>query len=307
VIERPLPVSVFKALRERPILKVPRRGRTYALGMPPTTALGLFLRARREMVRPEDVNLRTSGRRRVSGLRREELAMLAGISPDYYLRLEQGRDRHPSSEVLDALARALRLDADSAAYLHTLSQLHRLRSDSEETQQAPASLVQLIASWTNAAAVVHGRYIDVLAANALSTALLPVFTPGINLVRAVFLDPDVRRSLGDWEASALRIVARLRALMGPNIEDPRLADLVSDLSARSASFRRLWALHDIKLAARSFTTFNHPTVGSLDLRAETLAIIGTAGQHLVIFHADPGTASERALNRLARTAAGQPD
>lgn len=233
--------------------------------------------------------------------------MLAGISPDYYLRLEQGRDHHPSPQVLDALARALQLDAEAAAYLHTLTQPQKPSGDSEATEQAPASLVQLIASWTNAAALVHGRYLDVLAANALSTALSPVLAPGVNLVRAVFLDPEVRRLVGDWEASALRTVARLRALMGPKIEDARLADLVSDLSARSASFRRLWALHDIKVAARPFVTFNHPVVGSIDLRAETLAIIGAEGQRLIIYHADPGTASERALIRLARMAAGEPD
>ena len=234
--------------------------------------------------------------------------MLAGISPDYYLRLEQGRDHHPSSQVLDALARALQLDAEAAAYLHTLSQPQRPTDDSGETEQAPASLVQLMTSWTNTAALVHGRYIDVLAANALCTALSPVLAPGVNLVRAVFLDPEVRRLVADWEASALRTVARLRALMGRNIEDPRLADLVSDLSARSASFRRIWALHDIKVAARPLVTFNHPVVGPIELRAETLAIIGAEGQRLIIYHADPGTASERALIRLARKmASGEPD
>jgi transcriptional regulator with XRE-family HTH domain len=144
-----------------------------------STALGQYLRARRELVRPEDVNLPKVGRRRVPGLRREELAMLAGISSDYYLRLEQGRDHHPSARVIDALARALQLDEDATALLHSLSQPAAARLRTEEPERAPDSVIQLIASWSNTPAFVQGRHMDVLAANALASAVSPVFSPGV--------------------------------------------------------------------------------------------------------------------------------
>ena len=150
--------------------------------MPSGPALGEYLRAPRELVRPEDVSIRTVGRRRIPGLRREELAMLAGISPDYYLRLEQGRDHHPSAQVLDALARALQLDEHATAHLHALSQPPAGRSRPDAPERAPASVERLIALWTNTPAYVQGRHLDVLAANALASALSPVFAPGVNIV-----------------------------------------------------------------------------------------------------------------------------
>jgi transcriptional regulator with XRE-family HTH domain len=272
--------------------------------MGPSTALGQYLRARRELLRPEDVGLRNFGRRRVPGLRREELAMLAGISSDYYLRLEQGRDHHPSSLVIDALARALQLDEDAAAHLHSLSHPAAARRRPEEPEHAPTSIEQLIASWRNTPAFVQGRHMDILAANALASALSPVFSPGVNLVRATFLDPEIRRFVGDWEAVAQSVVARLRALVGPDVEDPRLAELVGEVSVRSDQFRRLWARHDIQLASIPARTFNHALVGCLELRAESLAITGTEGQLLIVHHADPGSPSERALALLAGMAGG---
>jgi hypothetical protein len=145
---------------------------------------------------------------------------------------------------------------------------------------------------------------DILAANALASALSPVFSPGVNLVRATFLDPEIRRFVGDWEAVAQSVVARLRALVGPDVEDPRLAELVGDVSVRSDQFRRLWARHDIQLASIPARTFNHALVGCLELRAESLAITGTEGQLLIVHHADPGSPSERALALLAGMAGG---
>jgi transcriptional regulator with XRE-family HTH domain len=202
--------------------------------MPSGTALGQYLRARRELVRPEDVNLRTAGRRRVPGLRREELAMLAGISPDYYLRLEQGRDHHPSAHVLNALARALQLDEHATAHLHSLSQPTVARRRTGESERAPESVTRLIASWSNTPAFVQGRHMDVLAANALASAVSPVFSPGVNIVQATFLDPEVRRLVGDdWDTITHNAVARLRALAGSDVDDPRLGELVGELSARS--------------------------------------------------------------------------
>ncbi len=273
--------------------------------MPAGTALGQYLRARRELVRPENVNVRTVGRRRVPGLRREELAMLAGISSDYYLRLEQGRDQHPSAQVLDALARALQLDEESTAHLHALAQPSTVRPRSKKPERVPASIEQLIASWPNTPALVLGRHLDVLTANAIASAVSPVFTPGVNLVRAVFLDPELRNFVRDWEEIAHSVVARLRALVGPDVEDPRLVELVGELSVRSDDFRRLWARHDIQISAPRHHYFNHPLVGPLELKPERLAIIGTKGQVLIVHHAESGSPSERALSLLAAIAAGE--
>ena len=269
-----------------------------------STGLGQYLRARRALVRPEDVGLSTVGRRRVPGLRREELATLAGISSDYYLRLEQGRDQHPSPQVIDAVARALQLDQDATAHLHVLARPDMGLRRAGRPERAPTSIVQLISSWPNHPAYVQGRQLDVLAANALASALSAVFRPGVNLVRAVFLDPELRRLMGDWDDVAHNAVARLRALAGPDIDDPGLDELVGELSACSDRFRRLWARHDIEAKAVPPRIFNHPLVGSLEMQAELLAITGAEGQLLVIYHAVPGSQSERALAELARVAAG---
>jgi transcriptional regulator with XRE-family HTH domain len=264
------------------------------------------LRARRELVRPEDVGLAKFGRRRVPGLRREELATLAGISSDYYLRLEQGRDHNPSAQVIGALARALKLDEHATAHLHALSHPAAAQRPLENPEHAPTSIKQLIACWSNTPAFVQGRYMDILAANALALALSPVYTPGVNLVRATFLDPEVRRLVGDWEAVAHTVVARLRALAGPDVEDPRLVALVDELSVRSDRFRHLWARHDVEPVAIPTRAFNHALVGLIELRADQLAITGTERQLLIVYHAKAGSLSERALRLLADMAAGNP-
>jgi len=269
-----------------------------------STGLGEYLRARRALVRPEDVGLTTVGRRRVPGLRRAELATLAGISSDYYLRLEQGRDQHPSPQVIDAVARALQLDEDATAYLHVLAQPDAAARRAAELEHAPASIEQLIAAWPGTPAFVQNRHMDILAVNALASALSPVFSPGVNLVRATFLDPEARRLLSsDRDGAEARAVARLRALAGPDVRDPRLVELVGELSVRSDRFRRLWARHDVEIAAFPARTFHHPLVGSLELQAEWLAIIGAERQLLIVYHAAPGSPSEQALTRLAGLAA----
>jgi transcriptional regulator with XRE-family HTH domain len=274
--------------------------------MRPITALGQYLRARRALVRPEDVGLGTFGRRRVPGLRREELATLAGISADYYLRLEQGRDRHPSAPILDALASALRLDADAAAHLHALARPAVPRQHDDARARAPAHIERLIASWPDTPALVHDRHLDVLAANPLASALAPLFVPDVNLVRAVFLDAAVRRSFRDWEAIAHSAVGGLRALAGAEVDDARVADLVAELSEQSELFRRLWGRHDIQATPSRTLRIDHPRVGPLEVHPERLAITSTHGQLLIVFHADPGTPSERALAALARLVAGPP-
>jgi transcriptional regulator with XRE-family HTH domain len=257
-------------------------------------------------LRPEDVGLPASGRRRVPGLRREELAMLAGISSDYYLRLEQGRDQHPSAHVIDALARALRLDESATAYLHAISQPARPDRRPGARERAPRSVELLIASLPGMPAYVQGRHMDVLAANAMASALAPtILTPGVNLVRATFLDPAVRDLLGDWESIARGVVARLRGQVGADVDDPSVSELVDKLSASSEDFRRLWARHEVDFPTIPSRTWRHPLVGRIELMAETLAITDAAGQFLVITHAEPGSPSERALTRLSGIAAGE--
>jgi len=269
-----------------------------------STPLGQYLRARRELVRPEDVGLAKLGRRRVPGLRREELATLAGISADYYLRLEQGRDNHPSPQVIDALARALKLDEGATAHLRALSYPATLpaRPRPAASDRAPASIEQLIALWPNTPAFVNNRYLDIVAANGLSIALNPAFTPGVNALRAVFLDPAMRTLFADWENVAQSAVGRVRALVGPDVDDPRLTELASELSSQSPEFRRLWARHDVLVTPARSQTFNHPLVGSLRLQIARLAIVGADRQVLIVKHAEPGSESERTLARLAAIA-----
>lgn len=269
--------------------------------------IGEYLRARRELVRPEEVELPDAGsHRRVPGLRREEVAMLAGVSADYYVRLEQGRDQHPSAQVLDALARALQLDDHATAHLHRLAAPPvRRRRRSPRPEKVPASILRLIASWSHTPAYVYGRYMDVLAANPLATAVAPYHAPGHNLVRAAFLDPRVRDMYGDWNYVTESTVAGLRALVGPDVDDPRLNELVGELSVRSERFRQLWARHDARPKRSGTSLLDHPQVGPLELSYEKLPIPDTNCQTLVIYHAEPGTPTAQALTLLAATAAGE--
>ena len=186
-----------------------------------------------------------------------------------------------------------------SAYLHGLAQ-PEAAPHRGPPERAPTSIEQLIASWRETPAFVQDRHLDILAANAMASALSPVFSPGVNLVRAVFLDPEVRRLNGDgWDGVAHSAVARLRALAGPDIDDPRLVELVGELSVRSDRFRRLWARHDIEAAAVPGRTIHHPLVGTIEVLTEWLSIAGADGQILVVYHAVPGSPSEQALLRLA--------
>jgi transcriptional regulator with XRE-family HTH domain len=270
--------------------------------MPSTNVIGEYLRARRELVQPEEVGLPNIGRRRTPGLRREEVAMLAGVSADYYIRLEQGRDQHPSAQVLDALARALRLDEDATAHLHGLAQPPvRRRRRPSRPERAPAAIVELIMSWPATPAYIFGRYLDVLAANPIASTLAPWFSAGENLVRGAFLDPRRRELRPDWERSLGSTVAALRANVGPDVDDPRLTELVGELSLRSEEFRKLWARHDARPKRSGTTIMHHPQVGRLELSYSKLPIPETDRQTLSIYHAAPGSPSERALALLATT------
>ncbi|PKV97442.1 helix-turn-helix protein [Amycolatopsis echigonensis] len=258
--------------------------------------LGDFLRARRERVAPADVGLPDNGRRRVRGLRREELALLAGISSDYYIRLEQGRDQNPSAQVLDALARALGLDEASRRHLH---QLAGPPPPGQAEPQAPASIVELISTWATNPAYVQDRLTNVLAANPIAAAVSPNYAVGRNLLRAIFLDPAERELRRDWDQMAADGVAGLRAALGPDIADPAAAELIAGLTASSSQFRELWAQHDVKPRTGHLVRFRHPAVGNLDLHSDKLDIPGPAPLQLVVFHATPGTRDAEALASLA--------
>jgi transcriptional regulator with XRE-family HTH domain len=272
--------------------------------MADANVIGEFLRARRELLRPEDVGIPAVDRRRVPGLRRSELAMLAGISTEYYVRLEQGRDRNPSTLVLDALARALRLDEDATAHLHQLAAPSPRRTRRRRAEPVPTQIDVLLRSLAHTTpAYVTDRLMNVRAANALATAVVPLFVPGANFVRDVFLNPLARELYDDVEARQASVTATLRGFIGPDVEDPELAELVGELSVKSPEFRRLWSRHDVKplRGALPGMGIRHPQLGPIDLYHQKLEIPGTGGQILGLLYAEPGSRSEQAVAMLAAT------
>ena len=264
-----------------------------------------YLKARRKLVRPQDVDLHTYGRRRVTGLRREEVAQLAGISVDYYVRLEQGKDHHPSPQILDALARALILDPPSTLHLHRLAQPPSgtapvlTTEDSAALDTVAPGLTHLLGTIGNVPAFVQDRFMTVLAANPPAIALSPRNAPGKNVLREAFLDPAERELYEDYDQVMREAVAGLRASVGERTNDPRLVRLVTDLSERSAYFLQLWNRHDVRPKVAGHRILHHPVVGDLELFHEKLAVTGTDGHLLVVHHAAPGSPSASALERLA--------
>lgn len=262
--------------------------------------LGEYLKARRQLVTPEDAGLPRGPRRRVPGLRREELALLAGISPDYYLRLEQGRDHHPSPQVLDSLARVLRLDADAQAYLRRIAESTSATVFRPLAEERVAEEIADLIDDLDVPTFVQGRFMDVLAANPLARALSPQYVPGTNLLRAVFLDPRDRDLHQDWDRATEEAVAGLRSLAGAELDAPRVVELVTELSAASDRFRTLWARQDVRDKVGGTSQMLHPVVGALELRHEKFVLTGADRQIMVMYHAARGSASRTALERLAR-------
>jgi transcriptional regulator with XRE-family HTH domain len=270
--------------------------------------LGEYLRARRELVDPARVGLRVAGVRRTPGLRREEVATLAGISADYYLRLEQGRDRNPSPPVLEALAKVLGLDATATGYLLSLGLAAtrtggaRTRPRRPRQETVPVGINQLIAA-VNLPAFVESRMFDVLAANRHATALSPSIRPGENRLRSMFLDPAEQDLYPDWPKAIGGMVASFRASIAAVPDDVRIAQLVGELSLASEPFRKLWARHDVRALAGAPVRIRHPRVGLLELRREKLPIGDSDGQVLVMYHAQPGSESARGLASLVTSTA----
>jgi hypothetical protein len=233
--------------------------------------------------------------------------MLAGISNEYYLRLEQGRERHPSDSVISGLARALQLDGDATAYLFELARPVRRELTGAPTEKVSRGIRQLLQLWTTTPAYVQGRTLDVLASNEMAMALSPIFTPGVNLVRAAFLDPEVKVLYRDWDRMTSSTVAGLRSQARNDIDNPQLSALVGELAVKSPNFASLWARHDVRPKGAGRSVLLHPVVGELDLRYEKLAVGGAAaGAVVVIYHADPGSPSETRLALLTHTATALP-
>ncbi|MCL2731425.1 MAG: helix-turn-helix transcriptional regulator [Actinomycetia bacterium] len=262
--------------------------------------LAMYLRARRQLVQPAAVGIPDTGNRRVPGLRREEVAFLAGVSSDYYVRLEQGRDRHPSEQVVGSIAQALQLDEEATVYLLQLATSHSTRRRRpRRSEKVRDGIRSLIDTWPLTPAYVHGTYMDVLAANRLAIALSPFNAPGHNSILAAFLEPEMRALHTDWEEMTARVVPYLRSVAGPDVDDPRLVEIVGELSVRSERFRKLWGRQDVKHKATGTSLLQHPQVGPLHLRYEKLLIPGAGGQTLVTYHALPGSDSEERLRLLA--------
>ncbi|NNN35962.1 helix-turn-helix domain-containing protein [Streptomyces sp. S3(2020)] len=267
--------------------------------------LSEFLRTRRARLKPQDVGLPDFGRhRRVPGLRREELAQLAGVSVAYYTRLEQGNGRNVSAEVLDAISRALRLtDAEHAHLTHLAKPKQHKKKQAGRTQQVRGALLQLLDSIDGVPAYISGRRSDVLAWNRMAAALFGDWSAlppqERNWARMVFLRPEYRDLFTQWESKAADIVSYLRMDAGCHPDDPRLSALVGELSVKSEEFRRLWATHDVKEKGYGVKHFRHPLVGELSLSFESFRLPDDSEQVLIIYHAEPGSASAQALRLLA--------
>jgi transcriptional regulator with XRE-family HTH domain len=265
--------------------------------------LGEYLRARRARVTPAEVGLMPGPRRRLAGLRRDELAMLAGISSEYLQRLEQGRDRHPSAEVLDSIARALRMDAKATAHLHQLadSASRPKRAAHEHVSAAVAELIDQFPM----PAVVLSRYLDVLAANPIARALFRGREVGKNHSRWVFVDPTARQVYPDWDFAAAMTVRGLRQGSADDPDDPRLLALISELSSASERFRQLWEQADVGYT-KGITHLRHPEVGDLYLTRTQLDLTNSPGQYIVTWHAPANSASAHALDQLRASLQNNP-
>ncbi|MEV6944451.1 helix-turn-helix transcriptional regulator [Streptomyces sp. NPDC051172] len=272
--------------------------------------LGDFLRSRRARIQPEEVGLASHGRRRVPGLRREEVAQLAGVSVDYYIRLEQGRgpggpsrtkSGGVSDAVLDAIARVLRLDGEEHAYLYAVARPQKKRERRRTAPRVRPGIQVLLDGMARNPAFVLGPAMDVLAWNALADALsgFSRMPPARrNIVRHLFLDPDGRDVYPDWAAVAAQTAAHLRLNAGARPDHPGLRDLVGELSLKSEDFRRLWADHQVKACMYGVKRVRHPVAGLLTLPYESLSLPSEPDQTIVAYTPEPGSETAERLALL---------
>lgn len=264
-----------------------------------------FLSTRRARLTPElaGVPVFGGGKRRVPGLRREEVALLAGVSVDYYARLEKGNLGGVSDSVLDAIGRALQLNEAEREHLYDLARASQpARTPPRRPTQVRPSVQRILDALTTAAAIVRNRRLDVLAANRLGRAMYaPMFdnpANGANLARFTFLDPRATEFHPDWELSANNTVALLRTEAGRDPHDRALTDLVGELVTRSDAFRTLWAAHNVRLHRTGIKHFRHPVVGDLELSFEALELPADPGLTMTIYTAAAGSATEDAFSLL---------
>jgi len=268
-----------------------------------------FLATRRAKLTPEQVGLPTSGRRRVPGLRREEVAVLAGVSPDWYVRLEKGHIAGVSDDVLDAVARALQLNDAEREHLFNLARAAKpVRTPRRRsTTPIPPSVQRVLDSMTGTAAFVRNGRLDILASNALGRALYsPVLDEPAhrgNIARFDFLDPRAPDYYPDYDGALAVAVALLRTEAGRNPHDPDLTELVGELATRSEAFRTRWGAHDVRLHRGGTKTFNHPAVGYMELAYDSMDLVAAPGLVLTAYTAEPSTPSADNLALLASWAA----
>jgi len=268
-----------------------------------TSELGTYLRARRAQTGPADVGLPAHGPRRVAGLRREEVAQLAGISVDYYIRLEQGRERTPSAPVVDALAAALGLGEDARRHLFRLAGLGPRPLPPSAPARVDPGLLQLMTAWPHNPAIVYNRAFDVLASNELADALFHDWSCSRNLMHVVFLDPTARTFYRDWWDVARNSVAGFRHGHSETPNDPRVRKILAELLESSPEFADLWTHYEVRGKGMASKRFDHPDVGHLTLSMQTFDVRSAPGQELVVYQAEPGSPSAQALALLGALAA----
>ena len=275
------------------------------------TEIREFLTTRRAKITPDQVGLPVySGNRRVPGLRREEVAMLAGVSADYYTRLERGNAHGVSDSVLDALARALRLDEAERSHLFDLARAAQpaaaTRKPRPTKQRIRPAVQRILDAMTHAPAFIRNGRLDILAANQLGYALYSTYvTPGrtANTARFVFLDPHSDDFYGDWDHVANEVVAILRSEAGRNPYDRELTNLIGELSTQSEIFRTKWAAHNVRFHDTGTKRLHHPVVGELELTYEAMELSADTGLTMFAYTAEPGSKSEQALGLLGSWAA----
>ncbi|MPZ79910.1 MAG: helix-turn-helix domain-containing protein [Actinophytocola sp.] len=266
-----------------------------------------FLRSCRARRRPEDLGLTpVAGRRRVPGLRREELAQAAALSVDYYVRLEQGRLRNPSESVLDSVAAALALDDAERRHLHNLARPRRTREPAAGPVVRPT--LQALLDVAAVPAAIYGHRGEVMAWNDLAAALLIDFgtvpVERRNMAWLLFTDDEVASRYADWEGKARDLVAQLRMAAGADPDDAVLTALIGELSVKSPDFVRIWAGHRVREKCRGYHRYRHPVVGEFTLRYESFRLPDAPNQSFVCQFAEPGTPDEDALALLASWTAG---
>jgi transcriptional regulator with XRE-family HTH domain len=279
--------------------------------------LGAFLTSRRAKLSPQQVGLPDfGGRRRVPGLRREEVALIAGMSAEYYKRLERGNAAGVSEAVIDGVSRALQLDEVEHAHLVDLVRAanagrHPRGRRPSRTTQLSSSMRQTIDAMSTVPVFVQNGRLDAVATNQLGRALFSVMLddarPPVNAARFLFLDPRAQDFYRDWEGNTRQIVAILRAEVGRSPHDRQLSDLIGELSTRSDIFRKLWGAHDVREHRTGIKSIHHPVVGDLDLTFQGMDLASDRGLQMLVFSAEPGSASQDGLQLLANWAGASSD